>query len=224
MGRGTVRIIQLQGIGHAPHVDAKLRSSVADTPSLALDLESQPGPQSRETLKTSQPDRVEYEWVPMTMDAKFRPRDGAGALTFRGRMWLLGGWNSQDLVNFPRHCINEVHSSRDGIEWTLVKPNTFITGHGLFRPNEDWEGRHTAGYAVLNDKLWIIGGDVNQGHYHYDVWNSEGRRTMDPREQGDARPMGASRTPLHGGPQGEDLDPRRADRTAICLVERGILS
>ncbi|WP_406697681.1 hypothetical protein V5E97_02335 [Singulisphaera sp. Ch08] len=158
----------------APHVDATPRSSVADTPALALALESQPGPQPRrDTLKTSQPDRVEYEWVPMTMDAKFRPRDGAGALTFRGRMWLLGGWNSQDLVNFPRHCINEVHSSRDGIEWTLIKPNTFISGHSLFKPNENWEGRHTAGYVVLNDKMWIIGGDVNQGHYHYDVWNSE---------------------------------------------------
>jgi len=41
-----------------------------------------------------------------------------------------------------------------------------------FDPIMDWEGRHTAGYAVLHDTMWIIGGDVNQHHYHYDVWNS----------------------------------------------------
>ena len=34
-----------------------------------------------------------YEWVNVTMTAAFAPRDGAGALSYRGRMWFLGGWN-----------------------------------------------------------------------------------------------------------------------------------
>jgi len=35
-----------------------------------------------------------------------------------------------------------------------------------------WEGRHTAGYAVHQDRIWIVGGDCDQGHYQNDVWSS----------------------------------------------------
>lgn len=111
-----------------------------------------------------------YRWIKVTDQAPFAARDGAGALVFRGRMWLLGGWNPSDRVHFPRICNNEVWSSNDGASWTLIKPNTFLDGR--FDPTRDWEGRHTAGYAVFRDRMWIIGGDVNQGHYHDDVWSS----------------------------------------------------
>lgn len=111
-----------------------------------------------------------YAWVKVTDRAPFAARDGAGALVFQNQMWFLGGWNPGDKVHFPRICNNEVWSSRDGAEWKLIKPNTFLDAQ--FDPRADWEGRHTAGYAVYRDKMWIIGGDVNQGHYQNDVWNS----------------------------------------------------
>eukprot|EP00913_Durusdinium_trenchii_P022824 g21428.t1 len=111
-----------------------------------------------------------YQWVKVTDKAAFAPRDGAGALVFRARMWFLGGWNPSDKKHFPRICNNEVWSSSDGAKWTLVKPNTFLDRK--FDPKSDWEGRHTAGYAVYRDKMWIVGGDANQGHYQNDVWNS----------------------------------------------------
>ena len=38
-------------------------------------------------------DSANYQWVKVTMDAPFAPRDGAGALVFQGQMWLIGGWN-----------------------------------------------------------------------------------------------------------------------------------
>jgi hypothetical protein len=116
---------------------------------------------------------VAYEWVKVTTTAAFAPRDGAGALSYRGQMWLLGGWNPAAAQRqfFPRICNNEVWSSRDGAEWKLEKPNTFKDRS--FDPTSDWEGRHTAGYAVYRDKMWIIGGDVNQGSYQNDVWNSD---------------------------------------------------
>src|SRR5206468_4221373 len=38
----------------------------------------------------------EYVWEQVTAKAPFAPRDGAGALTFQGRMWFLGGWNPGD--------------------------------------------------------------------------------------------------------------------------------
>lgn len=119
----------------------------------------------------------EYVWTLVNAKAAFAPRDGAGALSFRDRMWLLGGWNPAPAQRefFPRICNNEVWSSPDGVDWTLVKPNTFKDRS--FDSTADWEGRHTAGYVVFRDKMWIVGGDVNQGHYHADVWNSEDGRT-----------------------------------------------
>lgn len=115
-------------------------------------------------------DVPEYEWVKVTLAAPFAPRDGLGALAFQGRMWLLGGWNPNDKKNFPRICNNEVWSSRDGAAWILEKPNTFKDNQ--FDSRMDWEGRHTAGCVVHRDKMWIVGGDSNQGHYQPDVWNS----------------------------------------------------
>jgi len=119
---------------------------------------------------------VDYEWVKVTENAEFAPRDGAGALSFQGRMWLIGGWNPIPTYRstFPRICNNEVFSSTDGREWRLEKPNTYTAGE--FDNKRDWEGRHTAGYAVYRGKMWILGGDCNQKHYQPDVWNSENGR------------------------------------------------
>lgn len=117
----------------------------------------------------------EYRWVNVTPKAIFAPRDGAGALVFQDKMWLLGGWNPGDKARFPRICNNEVWSSTNGAEWFLEKPNTFLSSE--FNPALDWEGRHTAGYVVLNDRMWIVGGDPIQCHYQNDVWSSaDGKR------------------------------------------------
>ena len=126
--------------------------------------------------RTAPKSKAAYEWVNITMKAPFAPRDGAGALSFRGQMWLLGGWNPIRAHRefFPLICNNEVWSSKSGRDWKLVKPNTFK--NKSFDPKQDWEGRHTAGYAVFKDRMWIVGGDANQGHYQNDVWNSQDGR------------------------------------------------
>lgn len=115
-------------------------------------------------------DEPAYVWEEVTLKAPFKGRDGAGALVYDGKMWLIGGWNPLDREFFPRICNNEVWSSIDGRDWSLVKPNTFKDQ--TFDATTDWEGRHYAGYVVHRNKMWIVGGDVNQGHYHFDVWNS----------------------------------------------------
>ena len=74
-------------------------------------------------------------------------------------MWLLGGWNPHDKVNFPRICNSEMWSSSDGVAWKL-------------ETQANWAPRHTAGYAVLGDRMWVVGGDPIQRHYQNDVWNS----------------------------------------------------
>lgn len=111
-----------------------------------------------------------YEWKQITLKGPFAPRDGAGALTYQGKMWLIGGWNPSDKQHFPKICANDVWSSANGADWTLVRNNTFKDAS--FDSKKDWEGRHTAGYVVHQNKMWIVGGDVNQRHYHFDVWNS----------------------------------------------------
>lgn len=101
-----------------------------------------------------------YRWTLVTDNAAFAGRDGAGALTFQGQMWLLGGWNPKDQKNFPNDCNSEVWTSRNGREWQLVNPAA------------PWEKRHTAGYVVHHDRLWVVGGDPIQNHYQNDVWCS----------------------------------------------------
>jgi len=101
-----------------------------------------------------------YQWTCVTEKATFAGRDGAGALVFKDKMWLLGGWNPRDKVHFPYICNSEVWSSTDGAVWTLESAQA------------PWEGRHTAGYVVHDNKMWIVGGDPIQGHYQNDVWCS----------------------------------------------------
>ena len=116
-----------------------------------------------------------YQWHKVTQKATFAARDGAGSLTFKNRMFLLGGWNPASKRQFPMVCNNEVWSSVTGKDWVLVKKNTHLDRH--FDRNSDWEGRHTAGYVVYRNKMWLVGGDANQGHYQSDIWNSADGRT-----------------------------------------------
>jgi hypothetical protein len=124
-------------------------------------------------------------WEQVTDAAAWPPCDGAGVLVFEDRMWLLGGWNP---TIYPMKCHNEVWNSRDGVLWNLVKPNTFLDT--TFDTTQDWEGRHTAGYAVFNHKMWIVGGDPLQGHYQFDVWNSADGEMWANVNQGHPVPWG----------------------------------
>ncbi len=108
---------------------------------------------------------AEYKWTQVTNAAAFSKRDGAGAVTYNGKMWVLGGW-SDPPEGGPGHVgYNDVWNSINGLDWTQVRPNT---------PNTPtvWDGRHCGGYAVFNDKMWIVGGDPLLKHYQPDIWNS----------------------------------------------------
>src|ERR1700680_4960459 len=82
-------------------------------------------------------DAPTYRWTNITDRAAYAPRDGAGALVFQNRLWLIGGWNPGDRKFFPRICNNEVWSSANGADWTLEKHNTFLDA--TFDPAADWE-------------------------------------------------------------------------------------
>lgn len=119
-------------------------------------------------VKLGPTQKKRYTWQKVAAEAPFGSRDGAGGVTFNGKMWLIGGWNGD---KFPMATSNDVWSSVDGATWVQEKPNTFLSAE-TFDYTKDWEGRHYGGYAVYDNQMWIIGGDPNQGHYQTDVWSS----------------------------------------------------
>ena len=80
-------------------------------------------------------------WNSVTEHASFPRRDGFGPLVFRGKMWMLGGWNPEDPSVYK-----SVWSSSDGQHWELVT-------------QAPWPNLHSAGYVVYDDKMWIVGAD-----------------------------------------------------------------
>ncbi|KKB09416.1 hypothetical protein VE26_05635 [Devosia chinhatensis] len=40
--------------------------------------------------------------------------------------------------------------------------------------NAPWTPRHSAGWLVHDNKIWVIGGDANSGVYQRDVWSFDG--------------------------------------------------
>ena len=106
----------------------------------------------------------EFRWQCVTESAQFPGMDGSGAVMLNGKMFLLGGWNPNDKINFPDpppgpwwqhrqpyHCNSRVYSSADGEHWEVACEQA------------PWCGRHTAGYAVLRDRMFVVGGDPGQG-------------------------------------------------------------
>src|SRR5437016_7541068 len=179
-------------VGKAPAGTGHFLWKVPNTPSreclVRLSAPGGPAAASKLPFSVIPSTEVKYRWVSVTKKAEFAPRDGAGALTFKGKMWFLGGWNPGDKKHFPRICNNEVWSSRDGLAWTLEKPNTFLDRS--FDATRDWEGRHTAGYVVFKDRMWLVGGDVNQGHYQDDVWSTADGKSWELVNKGKKVPWG----------------------------------
>jgi hypothetical protein len=102
-------------------------------------------------------------WRCITDAPPWAPRDGAGAVVFRGKMWLLGGWNHTDPSTFPDEngqTCSEVWSSMDGASWKLELAEA------------PWPSRHCSGFLVHDDAIWLVGGDNGRGPYQKDVWRS----------------------------------------------------
>lgn len=98
-----------------------------------------------------------YTFVEVSNSLPFTSRDGAGLLNFKGKMWLLGGWDPP--YHPPNSTINEVWNSTDGINWTQL-------------PNAPWPARHCSAWLVKDSAMWVIGGDPQSGCLT-DVWKSE---------------------------------------------------
>lgn len=98
-----------------------------------------------------------YTFVEVANSLPFTNRDGAGLLNFKGKMWLLGGWDPP--YHPPTSTMSEVWNSTDGINWTQL-------------PDAPWQARHCSAWLVKDSAMWVIGGDPQSGCLT-DVWKSE---------------------------------------------------
>ena len=99
------------------------------------------------------------DWSHVTDEGPWRDRGCAGSIVFDGRMWILGG-----SVGGGSGHRSDVWSSTDGATWTEMTSSAPWSRRML------WDS-----LAVLDDKLWLIGGGL--GGYHpfrvyNDVWCS----------------------------------------------------
>ena len=100
---------------------------------------------------TSDPPPDGVTWTQATGSAAFPARASAAAAVFNGRMWVIGGYDSNSRMN-------DVWSSADGINWTQA------TASAPFSARSDLQA------LVLNSQLCVIAG--NDGTRTHDAWCS----------------------------------------------------
>jgi Kelch motif len=101
-------------------------------------------------------------WTPATRAAGWSPRLAAGVVSFKSRMWILGGTENYYFGD-QKSLKNDVWASPDGAKWTLV------TEHAGWAPR----AYHAA--VVQDGKLWVLGGGNYVPEYRAlnDVWSSD---------------------------------------------------
>jgi hypothetical protein len=100
-------------------------------------------------------------WEQVTAKAGWSPRLAAGAVVFKGRVWVLGGTEDYYFGD-DKSLKNDVWSSADGKEWrreTAAAP---------------WSPRAYHAAVVHGGKIWVLGGGNYTPKYHAknDVWSS----------------------------------------------------
>jgi hypothetical protein len=89
----------------------------------------------------------ENSWRNIPNIGSWSPRDGAGPIVLNGKVYLLGGWNHETIVN-------EVWATNDLKTWNRL-------------PDAPWQPRHGAGWVVHKNRMYVVGGDLID-----DVWAS----------------------------------------------------
>ena len=94
---------------------------------------------------------AQQHWQCATSSAPWEGRSGHAALSYNGRIWLLGGKSGGDR--------NDVWYSTDGVNWTQATASAA------------WSERSDFAAVVFDNKMWVLGGDMYSGSGN-DVWNS----------------------------------------------------
>jgi N-acetylneuraminic acid mutarotase len=95
---------------------------------------------------------------PASLSNLWPASDGIGVVFVNGVLYKFGGWNTSfaELSNTN----NRVDMSRDfGQTWYQL-------------PDAPFSGRHTFPVVVLDDEIYVVGGDMNSGVYQKDMWKA----------------------------------------------------
>lgn len=103
-----------------------------------------------------------FNWSRAPHNAEWSPRVGAAGVTFRNKMWILGGVEKY-FGGDETHLRNDVWCSGNGETWELVTNNAA------------WSHRAFHQAVVFDDKIWLLGGGNYLPNYKAfnDVWCSE---------------------------------------------------
>jgi hypothetical protein len=114
------------------------------------------GPAAAQTEDT---DVAGPDWMQVTAQAEWQPRDSSGEIVFRDQMWILGGWF--DSFSPPPR---DVWSSADGRTWKRVIEEA------------PWKHSDLPMTIAFQDQMWLMGGWYNgrlPGHEaSNEVWSS----------------------------------------------------
>lgn len=102
------------------------------------------------------------DWKQATAKAPWSARISGGLVSFKGKMWLLGGTENYYFGN-ENSLKSDVWNSENGKDWTRVVEKA------------PWAPRAYLQAVVHDGKIWILGGGNYTPTYHAknDVWFSE---------------------------------------------------
>jgi hypothetical protein len=116
-------------------------------------------PSSKHALRTVAHETQGPDWLKVTANAGWQPRDSSGEAVFKNQLWIMGGWFNSYAAP-PR----DVWSSPDGKNWKQVTREA------------PWKHSDLPMTVVFKDRLWLMGGWYNgrlPGHSAgNEVWSS----------------------------------------------------
>ena len=118
----------------------------------------------------SSPDGVNWTQQTPAGGTIFSPRLGHATLVYGGKLWVIGG----DIAGASATMVNDVWSTTDGTTWVQATANAAFStreGHGA---------------VVLNNAMWVTGGDAGSATFA-DTWKSTDGVTWSPQQ-----PVGTS--------------------------------
>jgi len=95
-------------------------------------------------VATARADDTAPDWVKVTDQAGWQPRDSQGEVVYKDQLWIFGGW-FDSFKGAPR----DVWSSADGKTWKLVTETAA------------WKHSDLSMSLVFKDKMWMMGGWFN---------------------------------------------------------------
>ncbi|MDD4728085.1 MAG: hypothetical protein PHN55_04965 [Dysgonamonadaceae bacterium] len=100
-------------------------------------------------------------WTLEAKQAQWSPRCAAATVTFKDKMWILGG-TTKYYYGDKNSLLNDVWYSEDGENWILATENA------------EWPPRAFHQAVVLDDRIFILGGGNYDPDYlgYNDVWSS----------------------------------------------------